>query len=134
MQSEGSKKTLWIGRVLSALAILFLLLDGVMKLVKPTPIVEATVRLGYPETTIIPIGLVLVVSTILYAIPRTCVLGAILLTGYLGGAVATHVRVGGSLFEMLFPVIMGAFVWGGLYLRYARLRRFIPLRQRDDQS
>jgi hypothetical protein len=134
MQSEGSKKTLWIGRVLSILAILFLLLDGVMKLVKPTVVVEATARLGYPETTIIPIGIVLVLATILYAIPRTCVLGAILLTGYLGGAVATHVRVGGSLFEMLFPVIMGAFVWGGLYLRYARLRRFIPLRQGDHRS
>jgi DoxX-like family len=134
MQSEGSKKTLWIGRVLSALAILFLLLDGVMKLVKPTPVIEATVRLGYPETTIIPIGIVLVLSTILYAIPRTCVLGAILLTGYLGGAVATHVRASGSLFEMLFPVIMGVFVWGGLYLRYARLRKFIPLRQGDDRS
>jgi hypothetical protein len=134
MQPEGSKKTLWIGRVLSALAILFLFLDGVMKLVKPTPVIEATVRLGYPETTIIPIGIVLVLSTIIYAIPRTCVLGAILLTGYLGGAVATHVRASGSLFEMLFPVIMGVFVWGGLYLRYARLRRFIPLRQGDDRS
>jgi hypothetical protein len=134
MQSESSKKTLWIGRVFSALAVLFLLLDGVMKLVKPAPIVEATVRLGYPESTIIPIGIVLVLSTILYALPRTCVLGAILLTGYLGGAVATHVRAGGSLFEIIFPVIMGVFVWAGLYLRYARLRAFIPLRQGDDRS
>ena len=128
---EVSKTALWIGRVLSALAILFLLFDGVMKLFKPALVVEATTRLGYPESSIIPIGVVLLASTILYAIPRTAVLGAILLTGYLGGAVATHVRVSGSLFEILFPVIMGVFVWGGLYLRDARLRRLIPLHQGD---
>jgi formate-dependent nitrite reductase membrane component NrfD len=128
---EVSKTALWIGRVLSALAILFLLFDGVMKLFKPALVVEATTRLGYPESSIIPIGVVLLVSTMLYAIPRTAVLGAILLTGYLGGAVATHVRVSGSLFEILFPVIMGVFVWGGLYLRDARLRRLIPLHQGD---
>ena len=126
-----STTALWIGRVLSALAIIFLLFDGVMKLFKPALVVEATTRLGYPESSIIPIAVVLLASTILYAIPRTAVLGAILLTGYLGGAVATHVRVSGSLFEILFPVIMGVFVWGGLYLRDARLRRLIPLHQGD---
>ena len=134
MPTEATKKALWIGRVISALAILFLLLDGGMKLVKPAVVVEATVRLGYPESTIIPIGIVLLVSTILYAIPRTSVLGAILVIGYLGGAVATHVRAGGSLFEILFPVIMGVLVWAGLYLRYPGLRRFIPLRQGDHRS
>ena len=132
MASDTSANaTLWIGRVLSTLAILFMVFDGVMKLFKPALVVDATKRLGYSESSIIPIAVVLLASTILYAIPRTTVLGAILLTGYLGGAVATHVRVSGSLFEILFPVIMGVFVWGGLYLRDARLRRLIPLHQGD---
>ena len=132
MQSEVSTKTLWIGRIVSGLLILFLLFDGAMKLVKPAVVVEATVRLGYSETTIVPIGIVLLISSILYAIPRTSVLGAILLTGYLGGAAATHVRVGGTLFEIVFPVIMGVFVWGGLYLCDVRLRRLIPLHQGEN--
>ncbi|HEV2830010.1 MAG TPA: DoxX family protein [Pyrinomonadaceae bacterium] len=132
VNSAVSKRTLWIGRIVSGLLILFLLFDGAMKLLKPAVVVEATVRLGYPETTIVPIGIVLLISTILYAIPRTSVLGAILLTGYLGGAVATHVRVGGTLFEIVFPVIMGVFVWGGLYLRDVRLRRLIPLHQGEN--
>jgi len=88
-----SKGKLWAGRIMSWLPALFLLVDGVMKLFKPAVVVEATVKLGYPENTILPIGIVLTVCTILYLIPRTAVLGAILLTGYLGGAVATHVRV-----------------------------------------
>ena len=128
------KKMLWIGRIASTLAILFLLMDGVMKLVKPAIVVEGTVRLGYPEYTIVPIGIMLLISTVFYAIPRTSVLGAILLTGYLGGAVATHVRAGGTEFEKLFPIIMGVFVWGGLYLRNAQLRRLIPLHRGEDRS
>jgi hypothetical protein len=119
---------LWTGRVFSALSILFLLLDGIMKLFKPAFVVEATVQLGYPESTIVGIGIVLVASTVLYIIPRTSILGAILLTGYLGGAVATHVRVGGGWFPIVFPVIIAAFVWGGIYLRDERLRALIPLR------
>jgi hypothetical protein len=102
--------------------VLFLLIDGAMKLVKPAPVVEATVGLGYPESVIVPIGVVLIVCTILYLIPRTSVLGAILLTGYLGGAVATHVRTGESLFSIIFPVIFGVLLWLGLYLRDSRLR------------
>jgi hypothetical protein len=132
--STVSKRTLWIGRIVTSILILFLLFDGVMKLVKPAVVVEGTVRLGYPEYTIVPIGIVLLISTIFYAIPRTSVLGAILLTGYLGGAVATHVRVGGTAFEKLFPIIMGVFVWGGLYLRNAQLRRLIPLHRGEDRS
>ena len=93
MQNSISKASLWAGRVVSGLTALFLLLDGVMKLFKPAFVVEATVKLGYPESVIIPLGTVLVLSTILYLIPATSILGAILLTGYLGGAVATHVRV-----------------------------------------
>jgi hypothetical protein len=102
-------------------------MDGVMKLIKPVPVVEATVRLGYPESVIQSLGIVLLVCTILYAIPRTSILGAILLTGYLGGAVAANVRVGNPLFSnTLFPVYVALLVWGGLYLRDRRLRRLIP--------
>ena len=120
--SATSKGTLWAGRIISGLPALFLLLDGAMKLFKPAFVVEATVKLGYPENVIIPIGVVLIVCTILYLIPKTSVLGAILLTGYLGGAVATHVRTGESLFSIVFPVIFGVLLWLGLYLRDARLR------------
>ncbi len=123
-----SKKRLWIGRIISALPALFLLMDGVMKLVKPAPVVEATVRLGYPESVILGLGIVLIASTVLYVIPSTAILGAILLTGYLGGAVATHVRVGEGLFPVLFPVVFGVVIWLGLYLRDDQLRALIPLR------
>ena len=122
-----SSGKLWTGRVLSCLPALFLLFDGAMKLAKPEFVVKATVQLGYPEGAIVPLGLVLLAATILYVIPRTSVLGAILLTGYLGGAVATHVRVGAGAFEILFPVIFGALLWGGLLLRDSRLREVIPL-------
>lgn len=117
-----SKGTLWAGRIISGLPALFLLMDGAMKLFKPAFVVDATVKLGYPENVIIPIGVVLIICTILYLIPKTSVLGAILLTGYLGGAVATHVRTGESLFSIVFPVIFGVLLWLGLYLRDARLR------------
>ena len=123
--SASNKRTVWAGRIISALPVLFLLVDGVMKLVKPAVVVEATVKLGYPESVIVGLGVVLVACTILYLIPRTAVLGALLLTGYLGGAVATHVRVGGPLFPIIFPVILGAMLWGGLYLRDERVRSLI---------
>jgi hypothetical protein len=123
-----SKKALWAGRIMSAIPSLFLLLDAAMKLAKPEPVVEATARLGYPDSIIVSLGIVLLTCTVLYLIPRTAVLGAILLTGYLGGAVATHVRVGEGPFPILFPVIVGALLWGGLYLRDARLRELVPLR------
>lgn len=126
--APASKTMLWAGRIISALPTLFLLFDGIAKLFKPAFVVEGTLKFGYPESVIIPLGVVLTLCTILYAIPRTAVLGAILLTGYLGGAVATHVRASGSAFEILFPVIFGALVWGGLYLRDERLRALIPLR------
>ena len=123
-----SKKMLWTGRIVSALLALFLLMDGVMKLVKPPVVVEATVRLGYPESVIVGLGIVLLTCTVLYLIPTTSVLGAILLTGYLGGAVATHLRVGEGLFPVSFPIIMGVLIWFGLYLRDQRLRALVPLR------
>jgi DoxX-like family len=118
----------WAGYVTSALPALFLLLDGVMKLFKPALVVEATTKLGYQENVIVPLGIVLVLCTVLYLVPRTSVIGAILLTGYLGGAVATHVRVDEGAFPILFPVIMGILIWGGLYLREPRLRAMLPLR------
>ena len=133
MQSDpvtaaGSKKMRVAGIILGGLPALFLLLDGGMKLVKPAPVVEATVHLGYPESVIVGLGIVLIACTVLYVIPQTAVLGAILLTGYLGGAVASHVRVGEGWFPVLFPVVFGALFWGGLYLRDERLRALIPWR------
>jgi hypothetical protein len=113
---------------MSALPALFLLFDGAMKLVKPDFVVEATVRLGFSESVIVPLGVVLLVCTALYLVPPMSVLGAILLTGYLGGAVATHLRHEDSLFEILFPVIFGALLWGGLVLRDPRLRAVLPWR------
>lgn len=120
-----STKSLWAGRTITALPALFLLLDGVGKLIKPPQVLEGTIRLGYSESVILPIGIVLIACTVVYLIPRTSVLGAILLTGYLGGAVATHVRVGENLFSVFFPIIVGALLWVGLYLRNERLRALI---------
>jgi hypothetical protein len=125
-----SKGSLWAGRIMSALAALFLLMDAVMKLVKPAPVVEGTVQLGFPESVIFGLGIVLLVCVILYVIPHTSILGAILLTGYLGGAVASQVRVGHPLFShTLFPVYVAALVWVGLFLRESRLRALVPLRR-----
>ena len=126
--AAASRKMLWAGRIASGLPALFLLVDGVMKLVKPVAVVDATVGLGYPESVIVGLGIVLVACTVAYLIPRTSVLGAILLTGYLGGAVATHVRVGGGLFPISFPIILGVLIWCGLYLRDERLRTLLPVR------
>lgn len=130
LNASNSKKMIWAGRILSGLPALFLLADSVGKFLKPAAVVEGTVGLGYPESVILPLGIVLLVCTALYVIPRTSVLGAILLTGYLGGAIATHVRVGNPLFtHTLFPVYFAVMIWGGLYLRDDRLRALIPLRK-----
>ena len=123
-----STKRLWVSRIMSGLPALFLLVDGGMKLFKPPVVVETTLQLGYPESAIVGIGVVLLISTILYLIPRTAILGAILLTGYLGGAVATHVRVSAAVFNIIFPVVFGALLWGGPWLRDRRLQNLMPLR------
>jgi hypothetical protein len=123
----NSKGALWTGRIISWLAAAFMLLDGVMKLVKPAPVVEGTLKLGYPESTITGIGITLLLCTALYLIPRTSILGAALVTGYLGGAVASQVRVGADLFSLAFPVIFGVLVWLGLWLRNERLRNLLPV-------
>jgi hypothetical protein len=119
----------WAGIIISGLPVLFLLFDALLKFVRPEQVVQGTVELGYPESVILPLGFVLLISTLLYVIPKTSVLGAILLTGYLGGAVATHVRIGNPLFtHILFPVYVGVLLWLGLYLRDTRLRALIPIR------
>ena len=127
-----SKPALWTGRVFSGVVILFLLADGAMKLI-PLPIVTETMsQLGYRsgETLARILGIITLACTILYAVPRTSILGAILLTGYMGGAMATHLRAGSPLFShLLFGFYLGLMIWGGLYLRDAALRAMIPLRQ-----
>src|ERR1700730_10394016 len=128
---KSSSKVLWTGRILSGLVVLFLLVDAGFKLIKPlpAPAVKAFGQLGYPVGLATGIGIVLLGCIALYLIPRTSVLGAILLTGYLGGAVASHVRVGDPwLSHALFPVYVGLLVWGALYLRDQRLRALIPWR------
>ena len=130
MESQNIPNTrLWIGRIVSGLPALFLLVDGVMKLIRPAVVVETTMKLGYAERTILPLGILLIACTILYLVPRTSVLGAILLTGYLGGAVSTHVRAAEGSFPIIFPIIFGALLWLGLYLRDTRLQALVPLRQ-----
>jgi hypothetical protein len=123
-----SKKRLWTGRIFSVLAVLFLVFDSVGHLTMPAPVVEAFVRLGYPVTLGLWIGILGLACTVLYAIPRTAILGAILLTGYLGGATAANVRVSDPLFETLFPVIFGVVIWAGILLRDDVLRTLVPLR------
>lgn len=128
-QSEPISGTArWAGLILSGVVILFLLLDGAMKLVPLDIVTETSAQLGLGAHLARPLGIITLVCTILYAIPRTSVLGAILLTGYMGGAIATHVRVGSPLFShVLFGVYLGLMIWGGLYLRDERVRALIPL-------
>jgi hypothetical protein len=135
MASQPGKAALWAGRVLSGLAVAFFAMDAGMKLANLPVVAETSAQLGWPSDpgTIRMLGVVLLGSTLLYAIPRTSVLGAILLTGYLGGAVATHVRVGSPLFShVLFGVYLGIIVWGGLWLRDPRLRALLPLKSQGE--
>lgn len=125
-QFTVSKTRLWTGWIITGLVGLFLLFDAIMKLILVNEVIEASVRLGYPEKTMFGIGLILLISTILYLIPKSAVLGAILLTAYLGGAVTTHVRVGDPFY---FPIAMGILVWIGIYLREKRLDQVVPLRR-----
>jgi len=118
-----SKKGLWVGRIISGWVVLFLLFDGVVKVLQMAPALEGTARLGYPMSLVLPIGIVELLCVIVYVIPRTSVLGAILLTGYLGGATATQVRLADPWF--VFPVAVGVLVWAGLLLRDARLRSLV---------
>lgn len=128
MQATASHrpgKMIWSGRVLTVLTALFMLLDGAMKIVKPPQVLEANVRLAYPVSTLSGIGIALIACTLIYLIPRTAILGAVLLTGYLGGAVASNVRAGSGWFETIFPVLFAVLVWGGLGLRDRRLQTLL---------
>jgi hypothetical protein len=126
--ARTSNKMIWAGRIVSALPVLFLLFDGTIHIMKPPAVVEGFAKAGFPINTAVPLGIIEIVCIILYAIPRTSVLGAILLTGYLGGAVATNVRQQLPLLGyVLFPVYVAVFIWGGLWLRDARVRSLIPL-------
>jgi hypothetical protein len=130
-KTSTSGKALWAGRIMSGFVVLFLLVDAGFKLIRPlpAPAVEAFGKLGYPVEFAVGIGILLLACVAAYLIPRTSVLGAILLTGYLGGAVASHVRVGDPwLSHALFPVYVGLLIWGGLYLRDDKLRALLPWR------
>ena len=128
-QPPISKARLWTGRIVSGLVAAFMVMDGVMKVMMLPVVVEGSKKAGFPEGSMFWIGWVLLVCTLLYAIPRTSILGAILLTGYLGGAVVVHVRISDPLFShTLFPVYFGVLAWGGLYLREHRLPSLIPLK------
>jgi hypothetical protein len=128
---SSNMKSVWVGRILSGFAIAFCVLDGVMKLIQPQAVIDATRQIDWPvdPVTLAVLGLILLASTALYTFPRTAVLGAILLTGYLGGAVASHARHGDPLLTHdLFGVYLGLFVWGGLWFRDARIRSLVPFR------
>ena len=132
MQTAGSSgsismKSVWAGRIVSGLVTVFMIFDAVIHLLKPAPVVEAFAKLNFPLRLAVPLGIIELMCILLYVIPSSSILGAILLTGYLGGAVAIQLPTGNSLFgEILFPVYTGVFLWGGIYLRDARLRALIP--------
>jgi hypothetical protein len=130
---SNSKAAFWTGSIISGIVALFLLWGGVMDLLRPPYVVEGMVKYGYPESSLLGIGIALLISAVLYVVPPTSVLGAILLTGYLGGAVSTHVRASDPLGRILMPVLFGVLIWGGLYLRDARLRALLPLRRPDSR-
>lgn len=121
-----SKPLLWVGWILSVLPVLMVVVSAVMKFVKPPELIEGFAHLGLDLRLAVGLGVLELACTILYLIPRTAVLGAILLTGYLGGAIATHLRVGDPFFP---PILLGVLLWGGLYVRDTRLRALLPLRR-----
>lgn len=130
MRARSRDWLYWFGWALSGLTISFMLFDSISKLALERHVIAATTQIGYPVATIRPMGIIALLCTLVYAIPRTSILGAILLTGYLGGAVASKVRIEDPFFSsVLFAVYFGFFVWGGLYLRDPALRALIPLRR-----
>lgn len=125
---EISNKAIWTGRIVSGIAVLFLAFDAILKLMNLPEAVKGTEQLGYKASVIVPLGILQLIILIIYLIPRTSVLGAVLWTGYLGGAIATHVRVGNPLFtHILFPVYVAVLLWLGLWLRDRRLRELLPV-------
>jgi len=127
---SGSKAMLWTGRIMSGVVVLFLFMDGATKLMMIPAVVDATAQIGYPLDLVRPIGIIGLVCALPYAVPQTAVLGAILTTGLLGGAIASKIRLEQPLFsQVLFGVYVGILAWGGLYLRDGRLRALFPLRR-----
>ena len=126
----ASKKMLWTGRILSGVAIVFLLFDSITKILKVDAVVKASAQFGYPVSLLTAIGTILLVCLVVYVIPRTSILGALLLTGYLGGAVEANLRIGTPLFSnALFPIYFAVVVWGGLFLREKRVREIFSLKK-----
>ena len=124
-----SKKVLWAGWIVSVLPALMLLMSAVMKFVKTPEVVEGFTHLGWQESLALALGIIEIASTVIYLFPATAVLGAILLTGYLGGAIATHMRIGDPFLpNVIVPIVLGVLVWGGLWLRDVRVRALLPLR------
>ena len=118
------------GQVISALVVLFMVFDGVIHVMKIAPVVDAFAQLGYPLRMAVPLGILELCITALYAIPGTAVIGAMLLTAYFGGATAAQLRIGADLFPIIFPVLLGALLWGGLYLRDERIRALMAAKGR----
>jgi hypothetical protein len=130
-QANVGRGALWTGRALSTVLVILLLLDATMKLIPLQMVTDGSRAIGWPADplTVRSLGVVLALATLLYAVPRTSVLGAVILTGYMGGAVATHVRVGDPLFtHVLFGVYLGVALWGGLWLRDPRVRALMPFK------
>ena len=128
MANVERRSTVWTGRTLTAVAVLFLIFDATVKLLQLTPAVDATAQLGFKASVLVPLGIIEALCLAAYLVPQTSVAGAILWTGYLGGAVATQLRVGNPLFSnVLFPVYVAALLWGGLWLRRPQLRAVVPL-------
>lgn len=124
----------WIGRIMSGLAVLFMLFDSITKILKSPQVIQASAKLDYPVSMIPVIGTILFVLTILYVIPKTSIFAAILLTGYLGGAVASNLRIMNPLFSnTLFPIYFAGIIWGGIYLRDDLIRQFIPFRRKTEK-
>jgi hypothetical protein len=127
--SSLSKKSLWAGRIITGLVAAFLVFDAVIHIMKPAPVVEAFAKLNFPIRFAVPLGIIELACILLYVIPRTSILGAIFLTGYLGGAIAIQLPTGNPFFgEVVFPAYIAVFLWGGIYLRDERLRTMVPLR------
>lgn len=132
MPEQISKSKLWTARIMSGIVILYMLLDGVAKIIQPKPVVEGTLALGYAEHHILIIGILALISAGIYAIPKTSFLGAVLLTGFWGGAIATHLRMDDPLFShVLVPFYLAMLAWGGLYLRDKRIRKLFSFQKNE---
>jgi DoxX-like family len=130
-----SGKSIWAGRMITGLIAAFLVFDAVIHLLKPAPVVEAFAKLNFPLRFAVPVGITELVGILLYLIPQTSVLGAIFLTGYLGGAIAIQLPTGNPFFgEVLFPVYIAVFLWGGIYLRDEKLRALVPFKSQAERQ